>query len=682
MKSRSARAGAALFSVVLALIPAIATGSDEPLAAGLHGGCYLLRVTTTGTTSGTSNYIEASTVGYGTRGTAASAEPIAFEATQLGRYRLYDTVGGILYQSIADYVWAGSSYGDAADWTITRAGSGYRIAATATGDVIGSRSGTLTVSDATFALEPATGCFAPASAATGLVSAASVPAVGEDGALYGFIDGHAHPVSNAGFGGRLFCGEPFAEGGIEVALSGCASHAVGAGALFESIIGGTDVDASDDGWPTFTDWPTTTSLLHQGAYFTGIERAWQSGLRVFNALLVGNRVICEIYPSRVTSCDEMEQVRVQAELLSEMQDYIDAQSGGEGRGWFRIATTPEQVREIAADGKLAVTIGVEVSELFGCRETNDVPQCDESDIDAGLDDLEGLGVSGLYPVHKFDNAFGGTRFDGGVTGAALNIGNYLSTGHWWTAESCTGPSDNEQVIQSDVIADLLAEITELPAGTVAPVYPTGPICNTRGLTGLGEYLIGQMMERGMVIHIDHMGVRTAQAVLDLAEEAGYVGVTSVHTWSDREIVGQIARLGGFVASFAYAASDAGHGEPDFLSEWEANRAAAGEGGLSAYGFGSDVNGLAVQPGVRLDAAADPLEYPFTAPNGAVFDRQVLGARTWDLNTDGVAQYGLYADWMADILAQAGEDGPELEEELMRGAEAYVRMWEDAVAWSE
>jgi microsomal dipeptidase-like Zn-dependent dipeptidase len=684
MKHRAHRTATIAIIAILALIgfapPAARGATGEQSADDLDGRCAVLRVTTTGTTSGAANYIERASVGYGTRGTVATAEPVAFEATGLDRYRLYDSTGAVLYLSVADFVWAGSEYGDRADWTITLGASGYRIRSTLTDAVIGSRSGQLTVSDASFALEPATGCASPPAAATGMVSPAAASPVNADGTLNGLIDAHAHPVASAAFGGEMICGEPFAAGGIEDALGGCASHAAGAGALFEAIIGGTDPFGGDDGWPTFTDWPTTTSLLHEQAYYVGIERAWQGGLRVFNALLVGNRVICELYPARVTSCDEMAQIRAQADLLHEMQDYIDAQSGGAGEGWFRIARTPEEVRAIAAEGKLAVTIGVESSELFGCRVIADIPQCDPDDIDAGLDELTALGVSGLYPVHKFDNAFGGTRFDPGVTGVALNVGNYLSTQRFWTAESCTGPADNEQTITNDGIADLLTSLTGSPAGTVLPVYPTGPLCNTRGLTDLGEYLIEELMERGMVIHIDHMGVRTADAVLDLAEAAGYAGVAAVHTWSDRAITARVAQDGGFVASYAYAASDAGNGEPDFLSEWQANVAAAGDHVLTAYGYGSDVNGLAAQPGARLDATADPLAYPFTAPNGAVFDRQTYGQRTWDINTDGVAQYGMYADWIADVMQYAGDDDTDLSGALMRGAEAYVQMWEESLAW--
>lgn len=41
----------------------------------------------------------------------------------------------------------------------------------------------------------------------------------------------------------------------------------------------------------------------------------------------------------------------------------------------------------------------------------------------------------------------------------------------------------------------------------------------------------------------------------------------MHTWADRAIIGRGIAVGGFVATYAYAASDADDGEPDFLSEW-------------------------------------------------------------------------------------------------------------------
>ena len=643
-------------------------------ADALDGSCTSLRVFNGSSSVG---YVVRSGAGYGFTSSASGATSFRLEATQLGRYEVFGSDGRPAYQSIIGFIFAGDSYGDRADFTVAKVGDRYRFTATATGQVMGSFLWSLGAASSsyTIALATATGCYTPPDIDPG-ITGTSAPGVDGSGKLVGTIDAHAHITAAAAFGGQMHCGEAWASGGVQVALAGCDTHrSLNVGALFEAIVGGTDpVNSPEDGWPTFGDWPQHNSLLHEQSYFRGIERSWRAGQRVLNALLVANRAICELFPYRDTGCDEMDQIRVQARYLYSMQDYIDAQSGGAGKGWFRIAATPEQVRGIAAQGKLAVTIGVENSEIFGCRAINDVAQCTTAQIDAGLGELQSLGVSGFYPVHKFDNAFGGTRFDSGVSGAFVNLGNLLSTGHWWTATSCTGPSDNEQPLVSDDLVRLLSfGVVGLPPGAVLPVYPSGKICNTRGLTSLGRYLIQKMMERGMIIHVDHMSVKTVQAVLDMAAAANYPGVTSVHSWSDPAMIDRVLTLRGFVATYANSV-------PEFLSEWRANRAGPHGNAIVGYGYGTDVNGLGDQANPRPDAAAHPLVYPFTAPNGTTVKKQVFGTRTFDLNTDGAAQYGLFADWTTDLIQQAGSDSALLRQQLMSGAEEYVRMWEQAIAW--
>ncbi|MBB2945120.1 microsomal dipeptidase-like Zn-dependent dipeptidase [Actinoplanes lutulentus] len=666
---RSTAAGVLVLGLVGGLPAPAAMAATWTSATDLEGACVTLQ---------TSNgYVFKDSVGYGYTSTASKAEKFRFEATQLGRYAIRDSTSAPIYQSVVSWIWAGADYGDRADWTATVSEGKYKFTSTATGQQMGVYLGGLGAGSSTYTLTAASGCAANPDIATGVTG---TPAAGVDssGKLVGWIDAHAHVTAAEAFGGSLHCGDPYASGGVTVALKGCASHGtLGWGALLEAIIAGTDpINSAEDGWPTFGDWPQNDTMLHEASYFRSLERAWKSGQRVLNVLLVANRVICELTPEH-TSCNEMDQIRAQATYLKKMQDYVDARSGGPGKGWFRLAKTPAEVRAIAATGKLAVTIGVENSELFGCREIKDVPQCTTADIDAGLDELEALGVSGMYPVHKFDNAFGGTRFDEGVTGAAINVGQLLSSGHWWTATSCTGPSDNEQPLVSDDITKLLQLGVGLPAGTILPVYPSGKICNTRGLTSLGSYLIKEMIERGMIIHIDHMGVKTAQAVLDIATQAGYPGVTSVHTWSDPTIVNRILGLGGFVASYAFAASDDGQDTGTFLDEWRAHQALTNASKITGYGVGTDVNGLGPQAAPRLNAGSSPLTYPFTATNGTTVAKQVYGTRTFDLNTDGVAQYGLYADWITDLINQSGSDATKLRKQLLSGAEAYTVMWEKA-----
>ncbi|MET0297195.1 MAG: hypothetical protein ABW024_07320 [Microbacterium sp.] len=663
---------AVIAAAALVLTPVgVASAAPAP-ATDLDDVCAVLRIGT-----GTNNHVTRGSVGYGTSGSAAAAARIRFEATDLGRYRLIDQKGGVLSLSVLGTVMPGSTYGERADWTVTRDGSTLQIAATLNGKRIGSLLGALVARDGAFTLVPATGCAPVSDVATG-VSGTAQPAVNPDGTLHGFIDAHTHITAAVGFGGRMRCGTPFSPGGVEVALKGCLSHsAVGASGYLGALIAGTDPFMDYKGWPTFADWPTPSTLLHEQAYFRGIQRAWQSGERVLNALLVANRVICEVYPDKATSCDEMEQIRLQAEYLVDMQDYIDAQSGGPGKGWFRIAKTPDEVRQIAAAGKLAVIVGVENSELFGCRQILDVPQCTPAQVDVGLDGLAAYGVSNIYPVHKFDNAFGGTRFDSGAQGAAVNIGNKVSTGEFWQVETCpTTAADNEQPLRSDAIARLLSS-SGLPAGTLVPVYPQGPVCNIRGLTDLGRHLIEAAMDRGMMINIDHMSVKTADAVLTIAEERGYPGVLASHTWADRSMNARIANVGGFVSSYANAAFTIGERE-GFLDEWRANRAAAPDA-ITAYGFGSDVNGLGDQAYARSDAAQNPVVYPLTALNGATLARYTVGQRTYDINIDGVATYGLQADWTVDVVHAAGAEGALLRQQLMAGAEAYVRVWEAARA---
>ena len=70
-----------------------------------------------------------------------------------------------------------------------------------------------------------------------------------------------------------------------------------------------------------------------------------------------------------------------------------------------------------------------------------------------------------------------------------------------------------------------------------------------------------------------------------------------------------------------------------------------------------------------------MTYPFTSYDGTqVLDRLRTGQRTWDVNVDGVANYGLVPDWIEDMHILAG---PDIVRDLAAGAESYLRTWEGA-----
>ena len=94
-----------------------------------------------------------------------------------------------------------------------------------------------------------------------------------------------------------------------------------------------------------------------------------------------------------------------------------------------------------------------------------------------------------------------------------------------------------------------------------------------------------------------------------------------------------------------------------------------------------MNGLGAQGGPRGADVPNPVTYPFRGLGGVTIERQHAGERVYDINVDGVAQYGLYPDWIEDLRlvadAQRG-DGDAIALDMARGAEAYLQTWERAL----
>jgi hypothetical protein len=68
-------------------------------------------------------------------------------------------------------------------------------------------------------------------------------------------------------------------------------------------------------------------------------------------------------------------------------------------------------------------------------------------------------------------------------------------------------------------------------------------------------------------------------------------------------------------------------------------------------------------------------YPYMSFDGSTtLSQNRWGHRVWDFNADGASQYGLFPDWVEDMSHVAGRD---IVDDLARGAEAYLQMWERA-----
>ncbi|MBK5220758.1 MAG: Coagulation factor 5/8 type domain-containing protein [Thermoleophilia bacterium] len=667
---RSGGLAAGLVTVVALLCAAAAASAEAASRYSFADSCQTLRVG--------GGAVNRSGLGYGVGG--AAGQPFFMKASALGSYLLKGSDGKFLASGsigpLGNGTLAASQAGPATDWalqesgngfTLTNVGNGRALAVAGDGRLIQS-----TGQGAVFLPEAAADC---ASFPEIGLEASGTPWTGATpyGEVEGTIDAHNHVTAYEFLGGDAHCGEPRSRYGVEAALVDCPDHYPnGAGAVLENVLYGNPVRTHDPiGWPTFKDWPAPESLTHEQTYYRWIERAYLGGVRIMVNDLVENVALCDVYPIKHNSCQDMDSIRLQARRIHELEEYVDAQSGGPGLGWFRIVRSPFEARRVINEGKLAVVLGIETSEIFGCGGSEQQPRCDRAQIVRGLDEIEAMGVASLFPIHKFDNAFGGVRFDGGSFGVAINAANVKQTGQFWQIEPCTGPeSDNEQTTAVPGEAGIIGTglVGLLPKGAT-PLYPPAPHCNARGLTPLGEFLIEQMIDRGLMIELDHEGEKTAKRVLDIAEQHGYSGLIASHSWSDSHLWSRIYRLGGFAEPIT-------SGAESFIAEWQQLRAASNPRFHFGIGFGADANGFHAQPSARGADKPSPVAYPFKSLDGRVsFDRQVSGQRTWDVNVDGVAQYGLHPDWMEQLRLLAGAP---IADDLMNGAEAYLQTWERAV----
>ena len=659
----------------VALVPANASAaapkpSTESRYSLVHG-CFAL--------AAGDSFVAKSGGGYAASASGAgAAEPFRMQATDLGTYLLYGKAGDFLAAGSGDSVIVAKAPSPAAEWVVEEAGDGFTLENLGTGNSLAPAPGAAVKQG-----EPVSLSFTAAEGCATYpevdVSASGKPVDGPTpyGETRGFWDPHMHMMAFEAFGGGLHCGRPWSRYGVPSALPDCAATE-GPGGSADPVANflnwSSPVDQHDTvGWPTFKDWPNHHSLTYEQTYYKWLERSWMGGMRLAVNLFVDNRAFCQVLAQpqhRRNECDEMATVRKEATAIYAMQDYIDAQAGGPGEGFFRIVRNPFEARRVINDGKMAVVLGIEVSELFGCTLSSGVPQCDQKDVDAGLDEFYDLGVRDLELLNKFDNAFVGVRFDSGTFGAAVNTGNFLTTGRFWQTKRCTGPEEDNQIDLPPPLGDPLYDLgldSLLPPGGL-PVYPSPPHCNVLGMTPLGEYLVRAMIDRGMVIDPDHMSVDAANRALEIANETGYSGLVSSHSWTDERNWPDIYDSGGVVAPKA-------GGSESFIETWKVAREMRDPDYYFGFGFGDDMNGFASQ-GAPREGASNPVSYPFKSFDGGVtFERQRSGKRTFDINTDGVAHYGLYPDWVEDLRMQAGD---KIVKDLSRGSEAYLQMWERAV----
>ena len=578
------------------------------------------------------------------------------------------------------------------------------------------------------------------------------------GSLRGYADLHVHLFGHLAHGGGVIAGAPYDPvHGINGALRDdyatnltlenidrgwlmpphCPSYLPHCGkSLFHGdhlaadsglAMGTQDGANGNFGVPAFSGWPRWTSTVHQQTYYKWLERAWRGGLRLINMLAVTNEAACKSSRRiKGESCENsMASIDAQLAAAWKLEEFIDKESGGKGKGWFRIVTTPKAARAAVLEGKLAVVLGIEVDNLFNCKERG---SCTPEHIRAKVAEYHARGVRHVFPIHNFDNAFGGAA----TWQDPINVGNAVSEGRYWEVENCFGHGYGfwlDSAVEDFMVAGF--KTGWKPPRPAPADYVNGNLhqfasCNRHGLREPGHVLLQALMDHGIVIDVDHMSIHSLNQTIEAAARRHHPLVASHVQFFDRHqhkfggnrgrhermrTLGQleaIRKSGGMIAvmlkddqqdgnrgtkaTLAYGkkiADDCRHS----TKSWAQSYLYAVDKMKGPVAFGSDFNGVAGHVGPRFGSdacggsddsgperslqarARNRLKYPFTLEGFGTFEKLVTGQKVFDFNVDGLAQIGLLPDLIAD-LKRIGVTEKELEP-LFRSAEGYIEVWERA-----
>lgn len=659
-----------------------------------------------------------------TASAASGGEPLLLRPTGLGKYLFYAKDQSFLAATSAEEVGSVDAPEDAVVWTVDKSADGhFSLVSEQEGQplaVDGSGALVLASNGATaFDFELSTGCTPYPEMPVG-IQGRTYKGQGIDKPVIGYADAHTHMAMGSelsdGSGGvgpsaaGIIYGQMFNRFGVTEALGNCQAFHGPNGILDgEWIVAGTAPGTHDtQGWPSFVDWPKIPNISHQAMYYKWVERSYIAGQRLMVNLGTNIEALCQFgsltLGTKFADCNDMSIGIKQLKYAYEMQDYIDAQEGGPGKGWYRIVQSPAEARQVINEGKMAVVLGLEFSNIFGCGTKSiagigEVAQCTKEDIDAGLEEVYKLGVRQLYLYHDINNALAGT---GIFSGVVMDLLGFLQTGSFRDTYTC--PAEEHQWFAQDkglphfadfYIAGAVQEAS-LPVNTpltdfllgitngILPIYPPGRQCNAKGLTDLGRYALQEAMKKKMVLDTDHASMLVKNEMIDVARHQApvypLISVHGGHGGLTKEMAKDILDLGGIIFPYNPNGVMAKSVFDELKTMWPSDRPLG-------MGYGFDGNGFGGYPEPR-GASRPQISYPFKLFEGPGWGPQFAAAgikpvtvemltipesgKSWNADVDGTPHYGLMPDIVEELRLEGGEEAVSA---FYNSAEAYIRMWE-------
>ncbi|MCB9234669.1 MAG: membrane dipeptidase [Bacteroidia bacterium] len=562
--------------------------------------------------------------------------------------------------------------------------------------------------------------------------------------VWGWVDLHSHPMSFMGFGSKGLHGS--FDGPPEQAFTDCsgAHRAWSPWNPNGNIIRAAAVSQIEDycektphgkGYHAnpnkcFAHYPAFWSTLHAQLWVEWLERAHQGGLSVLVALAVNNELLADALQGD-PPFDDMTVANLQTDSLKAIVERHD---------FMEIAYTPEQLRSIVRQGKLAIILGIETDNIGNYKAGQEVT---EGQMISEIHRLYNQGIRYIFPIHLVNNPVGGAA----VYEDLFNMANKYATGEPYVVEpapaesniayNLTGGNSGFLGLISLGNADFPKDV--LPVKDHYPTYESSPTGhrNVQGLTPLGKIAIREMMRLGMIIDIDHMSEKSANETLEMALQMGEGypinsghngfrkdGIKGTENSRTMEQVEKMVKLGGMMGvGLALGKGGVGpsldvllDGQPQKItnSKIENNCSGSGRTFVQNYLFaqeifggknvatGTDANGMVAFPGPRYgenacyqirknkeihaqhvaaqDSASRVTYWGGASGKNAPLAPCETAGHKWDINTDGVAHYGLFPDFFQD-LRNSGMSKEDMSR-FMHTGEDFAQMWQRCIRVSE
>lgn len=283
------------------------------------------------------------------------------------------------------------------------------------------------------------------------------------GNALGFADIHVHQTADLAFAHGWYFGSHQSDHPETNLGNDIGNHGV--------HLAGIDVYGSHHdmkfGYPTYEDWPSAYDISHQQVAGDWLKEAHENGLTLMLASVVNNQWLCAAvvasgYHDKGYSCNDMESAKRQINALHKFE---------RDNNWFKIVTDPWMARRVISEGKLAVVIAVEVSNLFPTSDGDYFRQ---------LDELYAMDVRSVQLAHEINSLY---------AGAALH---------------------------NDVFK-FIGRIKALFNFGVDYATDKDGMHNSIGLTEKGERLIEHMISLNMPIDLAHLSLKAQRNIVSLTQ---------------------------------------------------------------------------------------------------------------------------------------------------------------------